>query len=101
MKSIRSGNKESRHGKHAPDNVILGMFVKPEVKALAMIVAGMKGCDVSALLIDGINYHAAEQGVMRDGQILPEFELEIRAVAARLRENKRKKQQNRNKEDAI
>lgn len=84
---------ESRHGKHAPDKVILGCFVTPEEKALALLVANRKGCDVSALMLDGLNYYATEQGIMENGKIKAEFELEIKAVAARIRANKKARQE--------
>ena len=82
----------SRHGKHHPDNVILGCFVKPEFKALAMMVANAKNCDVAALLVDGVNYHATQLGFMENGKLKPEVELVIRTFAEQIRKNKKARQ---------
>lgn len=83
----------SRHGKHHPDKVILGCFVTPEIKALAMLVAEKKGCEVSALVTDGINRSATDVGIMVNGRITDDYDLEIKAIAARIRANKKTRQQ--------
>lgn len=77
--------KPTRHGKHHPDNVILGCFVKPEFKALAMMVAKARSCNVAELLADGIKYHATACGLMENGRVKPEVEIAIRACAEQLR----------------
>ena len=84
--------KPSRHGRHDPDKVLLGCFATPEQKALALIVANASRCDLTRLLLDGIKYHATACGIMENGKVRPEYELEVEAVAARIREGKRTRQ---------
>ncbi len=84
--------KPTRHGKHNPDNVILGCFVSPEFKALAMMTASARKCAVAELLADGVKYHATACGLMENGKPKPEVEIAIRACAEQIRRSKAARQ---------
>ena len=80
--------ERTRHGKHDPDKVLLGGYVTPEFKALAQLIASMRKCNVHELLQEGVYTLATSMGVMKDGEIIPEFKEAITAMADIIRTNR-------------
>ena len=78
----------NRHGKHDPDKVLLGGYVTPEFKALAQLVASMRKCNVHELLREGVYTLATAMGVMKDGNVTPQYKASIEAMAEIIRTNR-------------
>lgn len=83
--------KNNRHGKHDPDKVLLGGYVTPEFKALAQLVANTRKCNVHEILQEGVYTLATISGIMKDGKILPEYQIAIDALADIIRTNRNKR----------
>lgn len=73
--------KDNRHGKHRPDKVQFGGMVSPKFKAIAQLTASKKKCSLMALMANGVYTLATEVGIMRNGEVAPEYKEAIEAMA--------------------
>ena len=94
MKTSREKKGESRHGKHDPDSVLLGMHAKPELKALAhLVLAKDNQCkDISDVIRRGIEELAIRNKIMDKTGIKPEYIHERDLIAAMIRDSKKQNQ---------
>lgn len=89
------GKKKAKHGGHNPDNVLLGLHVTPEQKAIAQLTASKSGEDVTTMMLNGLWAKASAFGITDlRGNVTPEYQLIIKAAAQRVREKKLERQNN-------
>lgn len=79
-------------GKHNPDNVLLGIHASPETKALAGLVASLRGETITDALLEGLHILAECVGVEKDGKVVPRWRDEIAARAQAVRSAKKSRQ---------
>ena len=90
-----TGSKKlkAKHGGHNPDNVLLGIHVTPEQKAIAQLTANKIGNDVSTVMLNGLWAQSSRLGITDlTGNVTPEYESQIKAAAQRVREKKIERQ---------
>lgn len=80
-----SKKKDNRHGRHREELVQFGGMVEPEFKALAQLTASVCRCTLVDLMRTGVETIATSKGIMSNGQVLPEYEESIRALASVIR----------------
>ena len=78
----RTGNR------HDPDKVLFGGYVTPEFKAIAMLTASMRKTDCLTLMKNGVYGEATAAGIMKNGEVLPQFTRTIAAMANHIRLNR-------------
>jgi len=87
--------QKAKHGGHNPDNVLLGLHVTPEHKAVAKLTSLLSKCDVTTLMLGGLFERSAYFGITdKDGNVTPEYKEEIELLAHRVRTNKKERQNN-------
>lgn len=79
-------------GKHNPDSVLMGIHTKPEIKALAGLVADLMHSTITDVILDGVMILAERVGITRGGKVVPEYEDEIKLRAEQVRANKKERQ---------
>ena len=94
MKTTSETKRESRHGKHNPDSVLLGAHVTPEQKALAQITSADMGTDVSSLIIEGVRYYATKRGILKNGDVVQKFRDLLVSTADVIRDERDKRRAN-------
>lgn len=96
MKKINQRGRPStvgaRHGGHDPDKVLVGGFVKPEMKALLQITATAYDEDTVACMMRGISHLATAKGILVNGKPSRKAQDEILSLSRTIRDNKRRKQ---------
>ena len=91
----KTNRKKAKHGGHNPDNVLLGLHVTPEWKAIAKLTALMLEQDVTTVMLDGLKGKAAALGILdKQGKVAPAYIDEIEALAHTVRCNKIERQNN-------
>ena len=73
--------KESRHGKHHPDKVQFGGMVTPKFKAIAQLTANKVPCSLMELMQKGVYNLATGAGILKDGEVTPEYKEAVDAMA--------------------
>lgn len=73
--------KENRHGKHRRDKVQFGGMVSPEFKAIAQLTASILKCSLMDLMKLGVNNLATGAGILKNGQVTPQYRQAIDAMA--------------------
>ena len=87
--------QKAKHGGHNPDNVLLGLHVPPEHKAIAKLTAMMSQQDVTSLMLNGLWAISSSFGITdKDGNVTPDYEEEIKMLAHEVRTNKKERQNN-------
>lgn len=67
--------KKAKHGGHNPDNVLLGLHVTPEWKAIAKLTAMRMERDVTTVMLDGLKGYAKICGILDGrGNVTPGME---------------------------
>ena len=75
----------SRHGRHHPDKVQFGGMVWPEFKAVAQLLALRHGCTIMDVVRRGVTDLATAEGVVRNGEVVPEFREKVSELAGSIR----------------
>lgn len=93
----KTATKGSRMGKHRPENVLMGSFVTPRKKAIAMItcavVAGDGKMTISDLLWRGVENIARTVGVLdANGEVAPKYRDAVTVAEFTIAEVKRERQ---------
>ena len=89
----RKGLLGATHGGHDPDKVLIGGFVKPEVKARIQITADAYDTDAISIMVKGADDLATAIGIMKDGKVTKEYEDEVNMLASVIRQKKAKRQE--------
>lgn len=93
----KNKRQKAKHGGHNPDNVLLGLHVTPEQKAIAKLTATLDKCDVTTLMLRGLWARSSVRGITDiNGNVTPEFKDEIEMLAHTVRANKKERQSNGN-----
>jgi hypothetical protein len=71
----------NRHGKHAPDKVQFGGMVSPEFKAIAQLTASKLQCSLMELMQKGVDNLATGAGILRNGEVTPQYREAVSALA--------------------
>lgn len=77
--------------RHDKGRVMLGIRVSPEIKALGIVAAERLHKTISEVMLDGLFRVATECGLMKDGQIAPEYKqaIEDATILVKMMNNKR------------
>ena len=73
MRKKTKTKEESRHGKHRDDLVGFAGYITPELKAVAQIAANELETTMMDLVRDGFAYFATKAGVIKNGEVKPEY----------------------------
>ena len=91
----KTRKQKAKHGGHNPDNVLLGLHVSPEAKAVAKLTAMLDECDVTTLLLRGLWARASAHGITdMNGNVTPEYKQEVEMLAHKVRTTKKERQNN-------
>ncbi len=72
--------KNGRSGKHKPTKTLVGGYVDPEVRALAVLVCDKTGETITQMVIDGITSKAIGCGIMKNGEIARQYKAAYKAA---------------------
>lgn len=87
--------KKAKHGGHNPDNVLLGLHVSPEWKAIAKLTAAMLEVDVTTVMLDGLKGKALALGIIdKKGKVALDYVDEVKSLAHIIRCKKTERQSN-------
>ncbi len=78
-------NEKSRRGRHKEDKTLLGAYVTPEIKALAVMTADRLGITLTDILLNGLKSEAARAGILRNDEIVPEHRAAYDAIVEMVR----------------
>lgn len=77
-------------GRHKEGKVSIGIYVEEEFRALLAFLVDRTGETATEIIMEGVRSKATALGVMKDGEILPEFKPVIEMIVAAYRERKTK-----------
>lgn len=90
-------NKDTnRHGKHSLDKVQFGGMVTPEFKAVAQLTASKTKCSLMELMQRGVENLATGAGILRNGEVTPEYREAVNALADIIRDTLQKRRKGTN-----
>ena len=79
--------QDNRHWKHHPDKVQFGGMVSPEFKAIAQLTASKLQCSLMELMQKGVDNLATGAGILRNGEVTPQYREAVSALADIIRMN--------------
>ena len=77
---------EKRKGRHKLDKTLLGAYVSPEIKALAIMTASSLEISLTDLLLNGIKSEAARAGLYDSNGVVPEHKDGYEAIVDLVRQ---------------
>ena len=72
--------RKSRQGRHKEEKTLLGAYVTPEIKALAVMTADRLGITLTDILLNGLKSEATRAGILINDNIAPELKTNFEAV---------------------
>ena len=89
-RAIKKGKKAMSQGKHKKGKVSIGIYVEEDFRALLAFLVDRSGETATDIIMEGVRARATALGVMKDGEILPEFRPAIEMIKAAYRVRKTK-----------